>query len=138
MPYDKATEGCPAMQYTTVAEPDAGAHAIYTEMLSNYKALEDVSTSPADGTTPQATYLPCCFPRKTFQVWFAIHWSAFSSSFSYDPCGFDPHPFRKLSRKAAGLYYLEYLTPAPCLTKPNRQTETILSPRLKSPPVLGI
>lgn len=41
VPYDKATEGCPAMQYTTVAEPDAGAHAIYTEMLSKYKALED-------------------------------------------------------------------------------------------------
>ena len=80
MPYDKATEGCPAMQYTTVAEPDAGAHAIYTEMLSNYKALEDVSTSPADGTTPQATFRAASL--NSIQVWFAIHWSAFSSSFS--------------------------------------------------------
>lgn len=81
MPYDKATEGCPAMQYTTVAEPDAGAHAIYTEMLSTYKALEDVSTSP--GTTPKATVPPCCFPRTTsIQVWFAMRWSAVSSSFS--------------------------------------------------------
>ena len=70
VPYDKATEGCPAMQYTTVAEPDAGAHAIYTEMLSKYKALEDVRTYlprpprklPSDHvTSPEQSLSPVCF-----------------------------------------------------------------------------
>merc|ERR1719345_618922 len=32
-PYSEVTQGCPAMEYTTVAEPSADAHAVYTEML---------------------------------------------------------------------------------------------------------
>ena len=41
VPYAEATAGCAAMNYTTVAEPSADAHATYTEMLDTYKSLED-------------------------------------------------------------------------------------------------
>lgn len=41
VPYAEATAGCAAMNYTTVAEPSADAHATYTEMLAKYKTLED-------------------------------------------------------------------------------------------------
>jgi len=41
VPYAEVTEGCPAMSYSTVAEPCMDAHATYTAMLEQYKARED-------------------------------------------------------------------------------------------------
>eukprot|EP00040_Diaphanoeca_grandis_P013160 m.66531 g.66531 ORF g.66531 m.66531 type:complete len:566 (+) comp23700_c0_seq1:59-1756(+) len=41
IPYAQVTEGCPAMVLHSVAEPDAQAHAIYTDMLAAYKQAED-------------------------------------------------------------------------------------------------